>query len=40
MLADSVGLQLIYFVTEIVFLFVKYLFPIDGDTPNLTTSEC
>ena len=33
-LEDSVWLQLVYFLTTIVFFFVKYLFPIVGDNLN------
>ena len=33
-LEDSVWLQLVYFLTTVVFFFVKYLFPIVGDTLN------
>ena len=33
-LEDFIWLQLIYFLTTIAFWFVKYPFPIDGNTVN------
>ena len=33
-LENSIWLQPIYFLAAIAFWFVKYLFPIDGDTLN------